>query len=219
MARAGDRTFFHSCEVGADIERLLDPAEQVTEPWGDHGHGSCDKCGGEGTALYECSSCMEAGADSACPACQGRVRFRETCPACLGDGEIDHTIRHGIAVRDSGRDPRAWGRGRRRGTHEAGPVVARDLLDVGPSEAAHLFRVMLSDRPEGKLAAVRQPGLVLRGERDHVAPADWCRHVTDLLPKGDFREIPVQAHMPHWSGAQAVASALRAFLAQPGSVP
>jgi hypothetical protein len=26
------------------------------------------------------------------------VRFRETCPACLGDGHIDHTRRAGIAV-------------------------------------------------------------------------------------------------------------------------
>ena len=41
---------------------------------------------------------METGPFSECPACQGRVRFRETCPACLGDGHIDHTRRAGIAV-------------------------------------------------------------------------------------------------------------------------
>jgi hypothetical protein len=98
MAGEGGRTFFHSCEADADIQRLLNPAEQVTEPWGRHDHGPCDKCGGEGTALYECSSCMEAGVDSGCPACHGRIRFRETCPACLGDGQIDHTVRHGIAA-------------------------------------------------------------------------------------------------------------------------
>lgn len=98
MAREGDRTFFHSCDANADIQGLLDPAKQVTEPWGGHDHGPCDKCGGEGTALYECSSCMEAGTDSSCAACQGRVRFRETCPACLGDGQVNHTVRHGIAA-------------------------------------------------------------------------------------------------------------------------
>jgi len=98
MAEKSGRTFFHSCEAGTDPQRLLNPTEQVTEPWGGHDHGPCDKCGGEGTTLYECSSCMEAGTDSDCPACQGRVRFRETCPACLGDGRIDHTVRHGIAV-------------------------------------------------------------------------------------------------------------------------
>lgn len=41
---------------------------------------------------------MESGASADCPACQGRVRFRETCPACLGDGHIDETRRAGIAV-------------------------------------------------------------------------------------------------------------------------
>jgi hypothetical protein len=49
-------------------------------------------------ALYECRSCLETGPRPECPACQGRVRFRETCPACLGDGRIDHTRRAGIAV-------------------------------------------------------------------------------------------------------------------------
>jgi RecJ-like exonuclease len=41
---------------------------------------------------------MESGASADCPACQGRVRFRETCPACLGNGQIDETRRAGIAV-------------------------------------------------------------------------------------------------------------------------
>jgi hypothetical protein len=91
-------TFFHTCEVGADPNQLLDPAEQVTEPWGGPDHGPCDKCQGEGTAIYECSSCLETGPRSDCPACEGRVRYRETCPTCLGDGQINHTVRHGIAA-------------------------------------------------------------------------------------------------------------------------
>src|SRR3954454_19838395 len=62
------------------------------------------------------------------------------------------------------------------------PVMARDLLDVGPVHAAHLLRVMLRDRPEDKLPAVRQPALVVRGEHDRVAPADWARYVARLLP-------------------------------------
>jgi hypothetical protein len=91
-------TFFHSCAGGADPEELLDPDRQLTEPWGAPGHGPCDKCGGSGSALYECRSCLEAGSLPDCPSCQGRVRFRETCPACLGGGEITHTRRHGVAV-------------------------------------------------------------------------------------------------------------------------
>lgn len=94
----GAGTYFHCCSADAAPERLLDPAQQFTEPWGSADHGRCDKCGGEGVTLYECRSCLEAGPRSGCPACQGRVRFRETCPTCLGDGHIDRTRRAGIAV-------------------------------------------------------------------------------------------------------------------------
>jgi hypothetical protein len=90
--------YFHCCSADAELGRLLDPDHQFTEPWGSDDHGRCDKCGTSGIALYECRSCLERGPRSSCPACQGRVRFRETCPACLGDGRIEHTRRAGIAV-------------------------------------------------------------------------------------------------------------------------
>jgi pimeloyl-ACP methyl ester carboxylesterase len=93
------------------------------------------------------------------------------------------------------------------------PILARDLLDVGPVHAARLLRVMLGDHPEAKAAAVRQPALVLRGEHDRVAPADWCRRLCGLLPDCSFKELPSQGHMPHWSDPGTVASALRPFLA------
>ncbi|HEU4735898.1 MAG TPA: hypothetical protein VFS48_02580 [Solirubrobacterales bacterium] len=92
------RTFFHSCRTDIDPQRLLDPEQQRTDPWGEPEHGPCDKCAGAGEVLYECRSCLEAGAVADCPSCQGRVRFRETCPACLGDGRIDRTYRRGVAV-------------------------------------------------------------------------------------------------------------------------
>jgi len=98
MAQGDNRTYFHSHPEGTDPGVLLDPDNQVSEPWGEPEHGRCDKCGGSGTAVYECFSCMEAGADPGCPACQGRVRFAQTCPTCQGSGEIHRTRRHGVAV-------------------------------------------------------------------------------------------------------------------------
>jgi hypothetical protein len=92
------RTFFHCHPAEVDPGELLDPHQQVTEPWGEPELGPCDKCEGSGTSLYECFSCMEAGSDPDCPACAGRVRFEQTCPTCGGDGEINHTQRRGIAV-------------------------------------------------------------------------------------------------------------------------
>lgn len=98
MSRGRPRTYFHCHPAGDDPGELLDPDQQVTEPWGSPDHGRCDKCGGSGTTAYECLSCMEAGADLECPACQGRIRFEQTCPTCEGTGEIHRTERHGIAV-------------------------------------------------------------------------------------------------------------------------
>jgi hypothetical protein len=98
MSTGHPRTFFHCHPEGEDPGVLLDPDEQVTEPWGEPEHGPCDKCGGKTTTVYECFSCIEAGSDPACPACQGRVRFEQTCPTCQGSGEIHRTQRQGIAV-------------------------------------------------------------------------------------------------------------------------
>jgi RecJ-like exonuclease len=95
---SGSRTYFHCHSEGEDPTILLDPKNQVSEPWGAPEHGPCDKCGGKGTAVYQCFSCMEAGADPECPACQGRVRFEQTCPTCEGSGEVHRTQRHGLAV-------------------------------------------------------------------------------------------------------------------------
>lgn len=95
----GPRTYFHCHPQGEDPGVLLDPGNQVSEPWGEPEEGRpCDKCGGRGTTTYECFSCMEAGAEPDCPACQGRVRFEQTCPTCDGTGEIHRTRRHGVAV-------------------------------------------------------------------------------------------------------------------------
>ncbi|HEX6601618.1 MAG TPA: hypothetical protein VF030_03165 [Solirubrobacterales bacterium] len=98
MPTQRSRTFFHCYPAEEDPGALLDPDEQVTEPWGEPDHGPCDKCEGRGTTVYGCFSCMEAGSDPECPACQGRVRFQQTCPTCQGSGEIHRTRRQGIAV-------------------------------------------------------------------------------------------------------------------------
>jgi pimeloyl-ACP methyl ester carboxylesterase len=97
------------------------------------------------------------------------------------------------------------------------PVMARDLIDLGPRQAIHLLRVMMRDRPEQKLGAVRQPTLVVRGGRDRLVSAAWAAETTGLLPRGRLVTIPGYAHMPHWSGALALAPILRDFLAGAGT--
>ena len=61
-----------------DPAHLLDPDQQVSEPWGGTVWGRCDKCGGSGQT--------------------DRADGKSQCPACKGSGEIDDSERDGISV-------------------------------------------------------------------------------------------------------------------------
>jgi pimeloyl-ACP methyl ester carboxylesterase len=93
------------------------------------------------------------------------------------------------------------------------PVMARDLADIGPRRAVQALRLMLEDRMEDRLAGVTVPTLVLRGGRDRLVPQAWAIEVGRLLAHDRLAVLPGYAHMPHWSGALAVAATLRPFLA------
>lgn len=77
---------------------MLVPAGQVCRPWGGGREGPCDKCRSIGRKDHVCLSCLIAGRESGCPACRGRVRWRDTCPVCDGAGEIDPATRRGVSV-------------------------------------------------------------------------------------------------------------------------
>src|SRR5436190_2873312 len=92
------RSYFRCWPVDEDPAALLRPDRQYSTPWGAPDCGPCDKRQGSGTTAYACRSCLERGADNACPACHGRVEFSGECPVCEGDGQIDRTTRDGVSV-------------------------------------------------------------------------------------------------------------------------
>jgi hypothetical protein len=61
-----------------DPTHLLDPDQQVSEPWGGTVWGRCDKCGGSGHT--------------------DRPGTSSRCPACKGSGQIDDSARDGVSV-------------------------------------------------------------------------------------------------------------------------
>lgn len=90
--------YFRHLDADCDPHELLDPANHFSTPWGEPGHGPCDKCEGECTCEFRCLPCLEEGADPECPACEGRVEYVATCPTCLGDGQITNTRRRGVSA-------------------------------------------------------------------------------------------------------------------------
>jgi hypothetical protein len=91
-------TFYRLHPPDHDPQELLDPDQQVSEPWDGAIQGKCDKCEGEGTVEMECDSCKAGTPDSNCPHCSGEVTYRDECPTCEGSGEIDDSKREGISV-------------------------------------------------------------------------------------------------------------------------
>jgi len=70
----------------------------------------------------------------------------------------------------------------------------------------------MQDHIEDKLPAIEVPGLVLRGERDPVAPQRWVEEVAHLLPHARLEILPGTAHAANYSAPQDVATAIRRFL-------
>ena len=77
------------------------------------------------------------------------------------------------------------------------PVVlwrgAREYLRGGPN-LLRKMRATIAHRPEQVYPRVRVPVLVLRGQRDPLAPMTWCREIVDAVPDARFEEIPDHGH-------------------------
>jgi pimeloyl-ACP methyl ester carboxylesterase len=101
--------------------------------------------------------------------------------------------------------------------HEKLPVILRcvfDYLRAGLLQCFRAFKLALHDRIEEKLPRVRAPTLVLRGERDPIAPERWVRQMVALLPFGRAGALP-GGHAAHHSSAGLLARKVMAFLREP----
>lgn len=88
---------------------------------------------------------------------------------------------------------------------------AREYLRAGP----HLRRkmaAMLRHRPEDAYPRVTAPALVLRGERDRVAPPSWCAEAVAALPDARSQEIAGHGHETLIRDAGPAARAILDFI-------
>ena len=96
------------------------------------------------------------------------------------------------------------------------PLQARDYLAAGPVRVLQTARSMVRDPITAKLPLVRQPTLIVRGERDPIVPQRWAEEATRLLPHGRLVVVSGAAHAVNYGAPDALAAAVRDFLAEDG---
>lgn len=87
---------------------------------------------------------------------------------------------------------------------------AREYVRAGPN-LRRKMRAMLVHRPEDAYPQVAAATLVVRGERDLLAPPAWCDEVVAALPDGEGIEIAGHGHETLIRDAGPAAAAIRAF--------
>jgi pimeloyl-ACP methyl ester carboxylesterase len=91
-------------------------------------------------------------------------------------------------------------------------IQARDYLRFGPRWQWRTARHMLRDHIEDKLLLVPVPVLLVRGERDPIAPARWLARLSRLAPDASLATIPDAGHAVNFSAPAPLADAVEAFL-------
>jgi pimeloyl-ACP methyl ester carboxylesterase len=87
-----------------------------------------------------------------------------------------------------------WARNAPRSSLRLAPTVVHDLIDAGPWRSVRTLRRALADPVEEKLGDVEAPTLVVRPERDHLAPAEWTERVAKLVPDAELTVLPKAGH-------------------------
>ncbi|WP_327036878.1 alpha/beta fold hydrolase [Microbacterium sp. CH12i] len=89
----------------------------------------------------------------------------------------------------------------------------REYLRGGP-HLIRKIRATVVHEPEKAYARVKCPVLVLRGERDPLAPVSWCRKITELVPgPAEMHEVPDHGHGTLISDAEFAADTIAEFAA------
>ena len=87
---------------------------------------------------------------------------------------------------------------------------AREYLRGGPN-LLRKMRATITHEPEQAYDRVRCPVLVLRGERDPLAPDDWCRSILERIPGARLETIPDHGHGTLISDAAPAAELVTEF--------
>ena len=91
------------------------------------------------------------------------------------------------------------------------PLQAFDYLNNGPIRTVKTFRHALKHDMLGRVHQVTVPCLLLRGERDPIAPLPWVEALAKRIPNSDVRIIPGAGHALNYNSAAIIAPEILAF--------
>jgi pimeloyl-ACP methyl ester carboxylesterase len=96
-------------------------------------------------------------------------------------------------------------------------LIVNAYIRAGLRRLHREMRFAFADRIEEKLPRIAVPGLVVRGERDAIAPQAWAEEVARKLGAEAVRVIPGKGHAPNYSAPDELMRTIRSFLPAPRS--
>jgi pimeloyl-ACP methyl ester carboxylesterase len=93
-------------------------------------------------------------------------------------------------------------------------LAARDGIGLKYGHLRAAARSVLADRIEDRLPSIRQPAIVLHGERDGFVSRDWAEEVARLLPSGRLVVVPDEPHAVPFTRPGLVADIVCDLLAE-----
>lgn len=91
---------------------------------------------------------------------------------------------------------------------------ARDYWACGLRRTIGTMQLALEDRIEQKLPRLCAPTLIVRGEKDRIAPQRWCEELARLTPHGRLAVIPGAPHAANYDAPAALARLTLDFLGE-----
>ncbi len=96
------------------------------------------------------------------------------------------------------------------------PTILTDVRDAGPRRVLGTLRHSVGHHIDRRIPLVAAPILVLRGQYDPIAPAEWAAQAASLARDGRTAEVPRAAHNAVASAGSVLAAQAAAFAAAPG---
>jgi pimeloyl-ACP methyl ester carboxylesterase len=92
------------------------------------------------------------------------------------------------------------------------PLLTWDYLVAGTARTVATLQYAVADPVTAKLSSVDIPVLVVRGEKDPIAPQRWVEEMVQHLPRARLLVIPGAAHVVNYSAGATLAKVVRQFL-------